>query len=77
LRDKVESTTDPEARLYKKASADKAVPSYQGHALIHSRTKTRPRGPRMENRNGLVVVAEASLAATAAERAAEVFIRLS
>ena len=51
LRDKVESTTDPEARLYKKATADKAVPSYQGHAL-------------MENRNGLVVAAEASQAAT-------------
>ncbi len=49
LRDKVESTTDPDARLYKKATADKAVPSYQGHAL-------------MENRNGLVVAAEASLA---------------
>lgn len=55
LRDKVESTTDPDARLYKKATADKAVPAYQGHALI-------------ENRNGLVVAAEASLAATAAER---------
>jgi transposase len=55
LRDKVESKTDPDARLYKKASADKAVPSYQGHAL-------------MENRNGLVVAAEASLAATVAER---------
>jgi transposase len=48
LRDKVESTTDPEARLYKKATADKAVPSYQGHALT-------------ENRNGLVVAAEATL----------------
>jgi IS5 family transposase len=55
LRDKVESATDPDARLYKKATADKAVPSYQGHALI-------------ENRNGLVVAAEASLAATIAER---------
>ncbi|MHB8390911.1 MAG: transposase [Acidobacteriaceae bacterium] len=33
LRDKVESTTDPEARLCKKASADKAVPSYQGRAI--------------------------------------------
>jgi transposase len=55
LRDKVESKTDPDARLYKKAAADKAVPSYQGHALI-------------ENRNGLVVAAEASLAATVAER---------
>jgi transposase len=55
LRDKVESKTDPDARLYKKATADKSVPSYQGHAL-------------MENRNGLVVAAEASLAATVAER---------
>ena len=56
LRDKVESTTDPDARLYKKATADKSVPAYQGHALT-------------ENRNGLVVAAEASLAATIAERA--------
>ncbi len=55
LRDKVESGTDPEARLYKKATPDKAVPSYQGHAL-------------MENRNGLAVAAQASLAATDAER---------
>ena len=55
LRDKVESATDPDAPLYKKATADKAVPVYQGHALI-------------ENRNGLVVAAEASLAATIAER---------
>jgi len=61
LRDKVESKTDPDARLYKKASADKAVPSYQGHVL-------------MENRNGLVVAAEASLAATVAER--EVALKL-
>jgi transposase len=57
LRDRVESTTDPDARLYKKASADKSVPSYQGHALI-------------ENRSGLVVAAEATLAATVAEREA-------
>ena len=57
LRDKVESKTDPEARLYKKAAADKSVPSYQGHAL-------------MENRSGLVVAAQASCAATAAEREA-------
>jgi osmotically-inducible protein OsmY len=56
LRDKVESKTDPEARLYKKATADKSVPSYQGHAL-------------MENRHGLVVAAEASQSATVAERA--------
>lgn len=55
LRDKVESTTDPDARLYKKATADKAVPSYQGHALI-------------ENRNGLAVAAEATRSETRAER---------
>jgi hypothetical protein len=30
LRDKVESTTDPEVRLYKKATADKSVPTYEG-----------------------------------------------
>jgi len=57
LRDKVESKTDPEARLYKKGSADKSVPSYLGHAL-------------MENRNGLAVAAQASSAGTAAEREA-------
>jgi transposase len=59
LRDKVESKTDPEARLYKKPTADKSEPSYQGHAL-------------MENRNGLVVAAQASCSATAAEREAGV-----
>jgi transposase len=56
LRDKVESKTDPASRLYKKATPDKSVPSYLGHAL-------------MENRNGLVVAAEASQSATNAERA--------
>ena len=55
LRDKVESKTDPEARLYKKATADKSVPSYQGHTL-------------MENRNGLGVAGQASCSATNAER---------
>jgi transposase len=55
LRDKVESTTDADARLYKKALPDKALPSYQGHAL-------------MENRNGLIVAAEASQSSNAAER---------
>jgi transposase len=59
LRDKVESTTDPEARLYKKSAADKPVPAYQGHAL-------------MENRNGMVVAAQATLAGNAAEREAAV-----
>lgn len=55
LRDKVESTTNPVARLYKKSAAWKSVPSYQGHALI-------------ENRNGFVVAAEATSAGDAAER---------
>lgn len=55
LRDKTQSSTDPEARLYKKATADKAVPSYLGHVM-------------MENRNGLAVACGASLAATDAER---------
>ena len=54
-----ESKTDPEARLYKKARADKALPAYQGHALI-------------ENRNGLVVAAQATQAATVAEREAAI-----
>jgi transposase len=54
LRDKVESRTDPEARLYKKGTADKSVPSYLGHAL-------------MENRNGLVVAATVSLSSADAE----------
>jgi len=57
LRDQVESKTDPQARLYKKAAADKSVPSYLGHVL-------------MENRNGLAVAAQASCSATAAEREA-------
>lgn len=55
LRDKVESSTDPQARLYKKTTFGKSVPSYQGHAL-------------MENRNGLIIAAQASLSATVAER---------
>lgn len=59
LRDKVESRTDPDARLYKKATADKAVPAYQGHAL-------------MENRNGIIVAAQATQAATVAEREAAI-----
>jgi transposase len=61
LRDKVESTTDPQARLYKKATADKAVASYLGHVL-------------MENRHGLIVAAEASLSATTSER--EIAVKL-
>jgi transposase len=57
LRDRVESKTDPDAWLYKKATAAKSVPSYQGHVL-------------MENRNGLAVAAQATCAGTAEERTA-------
>lgn len=61
LRDKVESTTDADARLYRKSAADKSVPCYQGHAMI-------------ENCNGLVVAAEATVAGNASEREAAVAI---
>jgi transposase len=50
-----ESTTDPEARLYKKSDKAEAILCYQGHVLI-------------ENRHGLVVNAQASLANGFTER---------
>jgi transposase len=49
-----ESTTDPEAKLYKKSSGQTAKLSYMGHIL-------------MENRNGLAVGADATLAGYFAE----------
>lgn len=57
LRDTHVSTTDPEARLYKKSTAGEAKPSYLGHVIV-------------ENRKGLVVAACATPASTTAERAA-------
>jgi transposase len=57
LRDTHESSTDPESRLYKKATAAAAVPAYLGHVLT-------------ENRNGLVMQAMATQASTTAEREA-------
>jgi transposase len=57
LRDTHESTTDRDARLYKKNGAAAAVPSYLGHVIT-------------ENRNGLVVRALATQSSTAAEREA-------
>lgn len=51
------STTDPEARLYKKAEGEKSRLCYLGHAL-------------MENRNGLAVDVETTLAKGTAEREA-------
>jgi transposase len=57
LRDTHESSTDPEARLYKKSGASAAVPSYLGHVVT-------------ENRNGLIVDALVTQASTTAEREA-------
>src|SRR5208337_1985421 len=57
LRDTHESTTDPQARLYKKSAAGEAKPSYLGHVII-------------ENRHGLVVAACATQSSTRAEREA-------
>jgi hypothetical protein len=51
------STTDPDARLYRKARGQAAKLCYMGHLL-------------MENRNGLVVNAEATHATGTAEREA-------
>lgn len=53
------STTDPEARLYRKGDSRAAELCYMGHVL-------------MENRNGLVAVAEATQATGRAEREAAV-----
>lgn len=59
------STTDPDARLYKKAEGEKSRLGYLGHAL-------------MENRSGLVVDAETTHATGTAEReAAKVMVARS
>jgi transposase len=50
-----QSTTDPEARLYKKSKGSEAKLSYLGHAL-------------MENRHGLLVKTQLTLAHGTAER---------
>ncbi|MDA8416632.1 MAG: IS5 family transposase [Betaproteobacteria bacterium] len=52
-----QSTTDPDARLYKKSEGDKSRLCYLGHAL-------------MENRNGLAVDVETTHASGTAEREA-------
>jgi transposase len=57
LRDTHESTSDPQARLYRKCSSGASLPSYLGHVLT-------------ENRNGLVVRAMATQSSTTAEREA-------
>jgi transposase len=57
LRDTHASTTDPEARLYRKSASAAVVPSYLGHVIT-------------ENRNGLIVAAMATQSSTSAERQA-------
>lgn len=57
LRDTHESSTDPEARLYRKNAGGASLPSYLGHVIT-------------ENRNGLVVAAMASQSGTSEERRA-------
>ena len=57
LRDTHESTTDEQARLYRKSTAGEVRPSYLGHIL-------------MENRRGLVVAACATQSSARAEREA-------
>jgi hypothetical protein len=57
LRDTHQSTTDGDARLYRKSGSGAVAPSYLGHLLT-------------ENRNGLIVAAEASQAGAAEERRA-------
>jgi transposase len=52
-----ESTTDPDAKLFRKAKGQASKLCFMGHALI-------------ENRHGLVVQADATLATGKAERAA-------
>jgi transposase len=54
-----ESTTDPDARLYKKSAGKEAKMSYLGHAL-------------MENRNGLIIDGSITHATGTAEREAAV-----
>lgn len=51
------STTDPEAKLYRKGNGQAALPSFMGHVLT-------------ENRHGLVVDGEVTLASGCAEREA-------
>lgn len=59
LRDTHESTTDREARLFRKCRAGAAQPCYLGHVLT-------------ENRHGLIVAASVTQAGTRAEREAAV-----
>lgn len=57
LRDTHESTTDPEARLYRRSQVAESCPSYLGHVMT-------------ENRNGLAVAACVTQSSARAEREA-------
>ena len=57
LRDTHESTTDPEARLFRRSRAAESRPSYLGHVIT-------------ENRNGLVMAACVTQSSSKAEREA-------
>ena len=57
LRDTHQSSTDPEARLYRKSGTGAVVPSYLGHVIT-------------ENRSGFIVAAMATQSSTTAEREA-------
>jgi len=57
LRDTHASSTDGEARIYKKSAASMAKPSYLGHVVT-------------ENRNGLIVQAQVTQSSTKAEKEA-------
>jgi transposase len=57
LRDTHQSTTDPEARLFRRSRAAESRPAYLGHVIT-------------ENRNGLVVAACVTQSSTKAEREA-------
>ena len=57
LRDTHESTTDPEARLFRRSQAAESRPSYLGHVIT-------------ENRHGLAVAACVTQSSTKAEREA-------
>jgi transposase len=61
LRDTHESTTDPEARLFRKCNAGAAEPCYLGHVLT-------------ENQHGLIVGACVTEAGTRAEREAALLL---
>jgi transposase len=69
-----ESTTDPDAKLYKKSYGKESHLAYLGHALPpHGRSSVRG-DPEVENRNGLIAAAMATQADGYAEREAALLL---